>query len=188
MRVLIGVGGYTAASTDVLQLLLGSVLGGWILDAVGMDALVLLTEVVGWVLILASCAVLAGLLLQWLWLRRPREPGTIALLVALLLVWGWPRLQGAIDLWGFQTYPGSLEWSNPDIRLRLVLFSVVTIVVIAVEIAALVIGSARMLRANRTPANPSGQPDLPSQGGGESADDDHDDVGRFELQGDAPGE
>lgn len=165
-RTFTGVAGYVAAGAAVLGLI-ASNLVGLILSNAGLDAAFLTMNAISVVMLVASGAVVVGLLLQWLWLRAPGQPGSVPLLIGLLLMWGWGRLQNDVDLWGFQSYPGSLEWSNPDIRVRLVVASVVSLLVWVVELVMLILGSYRMLRAKRS------QVDLPQAepaSGGEGSD------------------
>lgn len=152
-RTFTGVAGYVAAGAAVLGFITSNLVGVIVSNA-GTDAAYLTLNAVSVAMILASAAVVAGLLLQWLWLRAPGQPGSIPLLIGLLLMWGWSRLQNDVDLWGFASYPGSLEWSNPDIRGRLVAATVVSLLVWLVELVMLILGGYRMLRANKSPSDP----------------------------------
>ena len=141
-RTFTGGMGYATAGVAVLGLIVSS-LTGVIVSNAGIEAALLAMNSVSAVMLVASGAVVAGLLLQWLWLRAPGQSGSVPLLIGLLLMWGWGRLQDVVDLWGFASYPGSLEWSNPDIQGRLVAATVVRI-----------LGGYRMLRANKSPSDP----------------------------------
>lgn len=152
-RTFTGGMGYATAGVAVLGLIVSS-LTGVIVSSAGIEAALLAMNAVSAVMLVASGAVVAGLLLQWLWLRAPGQPGSVPLLIGLLLMWGWGRLQDVVDLWGFASYPGSLEWSNPDIRGRLVAATVVSLLVWLVELVMLILGGYRMLRANKSPSDP----------------------------------
>lgn len=152
-RTFTGGMGYATAGVAVLGLIVSS-LTGVIVSNAGIEAALLAMNSVSAVMLVASGAVVAGLLLQWLWLRAPGQSGSVPLLIGLLLMWGWGRLQDVVDLWGFASYPGSLEWSNPDIQGRLVAATVVSLLVWLVELVLLILGGYRMLRANKSPSDP----------------------------------
>ncbi|MEE9963874.1 MAG: hypothetical protein K4304_02140 [Propionicimonas sp.] len=152
-RTFTGGMGYATAGVAVLGLIVSS-LTGVIVSNAGIEAALLAMNAVSAVMLVASGAVVAGLLLQWLWLRAPGQSGSVPLLIGLLLMWGWGRLQDVVDLWGFASYPGSLEWSNPDIQGRLVAATVVSLLVWLVELVLLILGGYRMLRANKSPSDP----------------------------------
>lgn len=152
-RTFTGGMGYATAGVAVLGLIVSSLTGAIVSNA-GIEAALLAMNAVSAVMLVASGAVVAGLLLQWLWLRAPGQSGSVPLLIGLLLMWGWGRLQDVVDLWGFASYPGSLEWSNPDIQGRLVAATVVSLLVWLVELVLLILGGYRMLRANKSPSDP----------------------------------
>lgn len=158
LRVITAVAGLVVAAMIAMSELLVSSLA--IVAADSVDALATTMNAVGLVMLAASVVVVAGLLAQWLWLGSPGQPGTNLLLVGLLLRWGWDRLMTEVDLWGFSSYAGSLEWSNPDIRPRLLAASILGMSTLIAELVLFVWGSLRMIGGRSTRKQPlSEQPD-----------------------------
>lgn len=148
LRVITAVAGFVVAAMIATSEVMMSSLAMVTADSV--DALAAMMNAVGLVMLAASVVVVAGLMAQWLWLGSPGQPGTILLLVGLMLKWGWDRLLGEVDLWGFNSYAGSLEWSNPDIRPRLIAASILGIASLVAELVVLVWGSIRMIGGRPT--------------------------------------
>lgn len=148
LRVITAVAGFVVAAMIATSQVMVSSLA--MVAANSVDALAAMLEVVGLVMLAASVVVVVGLVAQWLWLRAPGQPGTNMLLVGLLLKWGWDRLMVEVDLWGFGSYAGSLEWSNPDIRPRLLAASILGVASLVAELVLLVWGSIRMIGGRST--------------------------------------
>lgn len=148
LRVITAVAGFVVAAMIATSQVMMSSLAMVTADSV--DALATMMNAVGLVMLAASVVVVAGLLAQWLWLRAPGQPGTNMLLVGLLLQWGWDRLMVEVDLWGFSSYAGSLEWSNPDIRPRLLAASILGMASLVAELVLFVWGSIRMIGGRST--------------------------------------
>lgn len=160
LRLITGVAGFTVAALVVAVAVVNYVVFAPLFMAGGADVVIATLNVIGLLLLAASLVVMAGLLAQWLWLRAPGQPGAVLLLIGLMLKWGWERLIVEVDLWGFGSYAGSLDWSNPDIRPRLIGAMILGLTTMVVELVVLIWGSYRMVGGKgATKQRPSEQSD-----------------------------
>lgn len=134
----------------------------------------------GWIEIVAGAAVVLGLA-AGLWFHRPLwAPGVLAVVLGMALHWGWWVLDRKVDLFGTSGYNDP----DPELLQRAAVRMWVMFGADAIAVLLLIFGAVLLFRAKRT----SGQADSPSDRGGEGADENHDDVGRLELQRDAGGD
>lgn len=126
----------------------------------------------GWIEIVAGAAVVLGLA-AGLWLHRPLwAPGVLAVVLGMALHWGWWVLDRKVDLFGTSGFNDP----DPELLRRAAVRMWVMFGADSLAILLLLFGAALLFRTK------SGQADAPSDRGSEGADDDNDDVGRFQLQ------
>jgi hypothetical protein len=150
---------------------------GDVVQTVGNDLVINTLMTLGWIEIVTGAVVVLGLA-AGLWFHRPLwAPGVLAVVLGMALHWGWWVLDREVDLFGTSGF------NDPDAELlhRAAVRMWVMFGADALAVVLLVIGAVLLFRTSRR----SGQADAPSDRSGERADDNHDDVGRLELQRDA---
>lgn len=148
-----------------------------VVEALGADAIITLLTTLGWIEIVAGTVVVLGLAAGQ-WFHRPLwAPGVLFVVLGMALHWGWWLLDRKVDLFGTSGFNDP----DPELLRRAAVRMWVMFGIDALSVALLLLGAVLLLRR----AGRSGQADAASDGSGERAGDDHDDVGGLELQGDS---
>lgn len=150
-----------------------------LVEALGPDAILTLLTTLGWIEIVAGAVVVLGLAAGQ-WFHRPLwAPGVLFVVLGMALYWGWWLLDRKVDLFGTSGYSAN----DPELFRRAALRVWVMLGIDSLAVVLLVLGAVLLLRR----VSGSGQADAASDGSGEGADDDHNDVGGLEPQGDRAG-
>ncbi|MGV8908996.1 MAG: hypothetical protein ACOH1Y_08425 [Propionicimonas sp.] len=151
-----------------------------VVDTVGTHQVIDTLMTLGWIEIVAGAVVVLGLA-AGLWFHRPLwAPGVLAVVLGMALHWGWWVLDRKVDLFGTSGFNDP----DPELLQRAAVRMWVMFGADAIAVLMLLSGAVLLFRTKHR----SGQPDSPSDRSGQAADDDHDDVGRFQLQRDAGGD
>ena len=147
-----------------------------VVETVGADRVIDTLTTLGWIEIIAGAAVVLGLA-AGLWFHRPLwAPGVLAVVLGMALHWGWWVLDRKVDLFGTSGFNDP----DPELLQRAAVRMWVMFGADAVAVLLLLFGAVLLFRTSHR----SRQADAPSDRSGEPAEDDHDDVGRLELQRD----
>lgn len=131
------------------------------------------TDVVGWVALVATAVTLLGLALGWILDRPETLPGTWPAAAGILLQGSWTLVNGSMDLWGIGASQG-----EDDLRQRVTALLIGLVVVQAVSIVLLVIAAVRMV-------GDSGKSGQSAERCGQRSQEHHDDVGGPPPQGES---
>ncbi|HEY3339910.1 MAG TPA: hypothetical protein VGK18_15525 [Propionicimonas sp.] len=150
-----------------------------VVEALGADAIINLLSTLGWIEIVAGAVVVLGLAAGQ-WFHRPLwAPGVLFVVLGMALYWGWWLLDRKVDLFGTSGFNDP----DPELFRRAAVRMWVMLGIDSLAVVLLILGAVLLLRR----VAGSGQADAASDGSGEGSGDDHDDVGRPELQGDGAG-
>ena len=151
-----------------------------VVETVGTDTVMGALTTLGWIEIVAAGAVVLGLA-AGLWFHRLLwAPGVLAVVLGMVLHWGWWGLDREVDLFGTSGFNDP----DPELLQRAAVRMWVMFGADAIALTLLFFGAVLLFRTNHR----SGQADPTSDRSGERTDEDHDDVGRPELQRDAGGD
>ena len=150
-----------------------------VVEALGPEAIINLLRTLGWIEIVAGAVVVLGVAAGQ-WVHRPLwAPGVLFVVLGMALHWGWWLLDRRVDLFGTSGFNDP----DPELLRRATVRVWVMFGIDSLAVVLLLLGAALLLRR----MGRSGQADATSGSSGESADDDHNDVGGLELQGDGAG-
>ena len=148
-------------------------------DALGPNAIIDLLTTLGWTEIVAGAVVVLGLAAGQ-WFHKPLwAPGVLFVVLGMALHWGWWLLDRKVDLFGTSGFNDP----DPELVRRAAVRVSVMLGIDSLSVVLLLLGAVLLVRRGGR----SGQADAASDGSGEAAGDDHDDVGGLELQGDGAG-
>ena len=144
-------------------------------EALGADAVITLLTTLGWIEIVAAVLMVLGLAAGQ-WIHRPLwAPGVLFVVLGMALHWGWWLLDRRVDVFGTSGFTDP----EPELFRRAAVRMWVMFGVDVFSVALLLLAAVLLLRR----AGRSWQSHSPADGSGESAGDDHHDVGSLQLQG-----
>ena len=146
-----------------------------VVEALGPEAIINLLSTLGWIEIVTGAVVVLGVAAGQ-WVHRPLwAPGVLFVVLGMALHWGWWLLDRKVDLFGTSGFNDP----DPELLRRATVRVWVMFGIDSLAVVLLLLGAVLLLRR----VGSSGQADAASGSSGESADDDHSDVGGLELQG-----